>query len=95
MSYRLVYAPAAERDLERVPPALLDLVEHHMLRLATNPAALSRPSAFPYPPDCQLYQFDHDYGDGRRHVFAVLFRYGADEQSLRVLGIGHGEVTSI
>jgi hypothetical protein len=92
MPYQLRYTPRAEADLDRVPSGLLDKLEEHLQRLAEDPAGLSRPSAFPFPPDCQLSQFHCKYFDDLRYHFTVLFRYGADETTLQILGVVCQEV---
>ena len=89
MRYRLVYSERAETRLAELPPALLNFVESELLRLADNPATLSRPSVSPpYPPNFQMYSFSHPQFDGLRWHFTVLFRYGADEMTLLIHGIG-------
>jgi hypothetical protein len=95
MTYNLVYSPTAEQDLARLAgryPHLLDYLEAGLRDLAERPASLSRPSAFPYPPGSQLYQFFHAEPGGARHVFSVLFRYGADETALQIAQVGHYEL---
>jgi hypothetical protein len=68
----------------------VDLVEERMLDLADRPASLSRPSAFPYPPNFQLYQFFLDIPHASHH-FTVLFRYGTGEAALHIAAVGHIE----
>jgi len=92
MPYQLLYTPRAKADIGRVPLGLLDQLEAHLQQLADNPVGLSRPSAFPFPSDCQLSQFHCNYFDERRYAFTVLFRYGADESTLQVLGVVCQEV---
>jgi hypothetical protein len=88
VSYTLLYTPTAERDLEKVQAGLLDFVEQQLLRLAESPASVSVPSVLPFPPNCQMFRFAHPDFEGSRWNFVVLFRYGADEQSLHILGVG-------
>lgn len=89
MSYRIILSPKAEDQLAALESPLQNAVEAQLRRLAENPTGLSRRSVTPpWPPDCQLYEFGHEL-DRRRHHFAVLFRYGVDEETLFVLGIGH------
>jgi hypothetical protein len=89
MSYQLIYSPDARADVSRIPQQMLGGVEEHLLALAERPTLLSRPSHFPYPTACQIYEFDLWDDVGERNHFAVMFRYGRDEVSLQVLRIGH------
>jgi hypothetical protein len=91
MSYDIVLSPQAIEDLARWSLPLQNYVEQQLLRLADNPAALSRSSAFPYPSHCQLFHPGAIELDGVRHEFTVLFRYSQDETSLEIAGIGHIE----
>ena len=91
MSYELIYSVQAQSDLATVPVELLDPFEAQMLRLAKYPATLSRRSVFPYPSGYQIYQFDLVDFSGDRHVYTIFFRYAANEQSLHVAMIGHGQ----
>jgi hypothetical protein len=91
MSYEIILSPQAEEDMTRWPGVLQDYIEEQLLQLATDPVGLSRPSAFPYPPSCQLFLPDPIEHDGADHEFVVLFRYSQDETALEVVGIGHIE----
>jgi hypothetical protein len=93
MTYTLTYSSVAIKDLKRVPADLLNFVEGHLLRLASSPVRLSRPGAFPYPENCQLYQFQARRFS-RTYAFTILFRYHPDEQTLWIVGIGHGELAA-
>ncbi len=75
MAYELIFSATAERDVERVPPALLTYLEGQLDRLMATPVALSRPSVSPpWPPRCQLFEFMTPTSRGL-YRFAVLFRY--------------------
>ena len=91
MTYDLIYSAQAQADLANVPAECIDPFEAQMLRLARYPATLSRRSAFPYPADFQLFQFDLFDLCGTRHVYTILFRYRVDERALHIAMIGHGE----
>jgi hypothetical protein len=68
MPYELTFTPRAERDLERVPLSLLDVLEEHLRRLASAPTQGTRPSAFPFPPDCLIYQFQEQFFNGNTYL---------------------------
>lgn len=89
MPYGLTYSPEAEEDIGRLPVPLQQFVEVELTRLASDPAALSRPSAFPFLPNCQLFQFQHPDFDGERHDFTALFRYTQDETAIQIISLGH------
>lgn len=90
MSYDIVLSLKAEGELNRLDPPLAQAVEAHLLKLARSPTSLSRPAVLPYPPGSQFTEFSMTYDD-RLHHFPILFRYGSEEQTLHVLGIGHIE----
>jgi mRNA-degrading endonuclease RelE of RelBE toxin-antitoxin system len=101
MPYQLTFSPRAEQDLERLRgryaegfPELLGVLEQGLAVLASNPVAVSRPAVFPYLPNSQMYQIDHTIPGGSRHVFTVLFRYLADEETIFILDIGHYELAA-
>ena len=89
MIYEVVLLPLAEQDIRALPLPLQNYVEEQLNRLASQPASLSRPSAFPFPPNCQLFQPDPVQLDDEVHYFTVIFQYAQDETTLRILGIGH------
>lgn len=91
MDYDVILSPHAERDFLAFPLPLQNFVESHIHKLAADPINLSRKSVFPYPEGGQIYQFHHPNFDGYRHDFTILFRYGQDEQTLQIVGIGHIE----
>jgi hypothetical protein len=89
MEYRLILSARAVADLARVPPDLRDFVQRHLSLLGRYPTVLSRPSAPPYPEGCQMDVFNARRDGVVIRTFVVLFRYGQDEETLWVLGIGH------
>ena len=91
MSYRTILESPAKSDLAALPRPLQLVVRSELRRLAGSPVTLSRPAVFPYPPGSQLYHFHHDPGGDTWHHFVVLFRYGQDEATLHIIGIGHVE----
>mgnify|MGYP002620287682 FL=1 len=91
MSYELRFTERALSQLEALDRALRVLVLRHGVDLAINPTALSRKSVPPAElPGYQVYEFLEDV-DGTTHRFVLLFRYGADEQTLFVHAVGHVE----
>jgi mRNA-degrading endonuclease RelE of RelBE toxin-antitoxin system len=92
MSYDVVLMPRAEAHLNSIPEEFRLIIETKLQDLAEAPVSLSRPAVFPYPPGSQLYEFDVDYGGSFWDHFAILFRYGQDESTLIVIGIGHSKL---
>jgi len=87
MSYTIRLTPVAQEDVRRLPPSAAVFLARQLELLAQNPTALSRPSRFPYPPDAQLYEFHRDIDGGNREFFHVLFKYGADEETIFIIGV--------
>ena len=85
MSFELRITPRANEDLASLRLPQRETLYKHLLRLADDPAGLSRRAASPpYPPGL-MYQFHH-WDDTGRCLLTVLFKYGSDEQSLEVIG---------
>jgi hypothetical protein len=89
MTYEVLLLPQAEQDLLALPLPLQTFLEQQLNQLAASPASLSRPAVFPYPSGYQLFQPDAVLLDDRSHQFTILFRYGQDETTLYIAGIGH------
>jgi hypothetical protein len=89
MPYEVILSPRAAADFISLPGPLQDFLEYSIDHLAENPVQLSRPSAFPYPPNAQLFQVERADADGERHFFTILFRYSQNETAIEVIGIGH------
>jgi hypothetical protein len=88
MSYHLIYANKALRQLDRLPPEFVEAVEAQLLRLAGSPVTLSIPIASPpFPPRGQLYHFTLTDWHGGLWFFTVIFLYSQDESALRVLSV--------
>src|SRR6476469_7496210 len=87
MSYEIKLTPEAEADMKRLPLPAAFFVEQQLALLAEFPTYLSRNSYFPYPPNCQLFEFDKDFEPDKRSFFHVLFRYSPDETTIVILGI--------
>lgn len=85
MSYVVKLSDEAVEDLRKLPLELLEAVNKHFDLLERNPVGLSRPSAIPYWP-AQTFRFEAVL-DGDRYFFDILFKYGADEQTLHVLAV--------
>jgi len=75
--------------LLNLPLPLQNYAEQRLHQLAHNPASLSRAAAFPYPPGSQIFQPEALLLDDDSHELTFLFRFGQDEVTLVVLGIGH------
>ena len=94
MSYQLLYADKAVRQLDALPAEFTDVVEENLLRLAGAPASLSVPIASPpFPPRGQLFHFDTIGTGGARWFFTIIFRYSQDETALHVLSVTWRELT--
>jgi mRNA-degrading endonuclease RelE of RelBE toxin-antitoxin system len=91
MSYRVILTPVAKADIQALPQHLRTVIVERLVQLGDSPASLSRPTVFPYPSGYQLFEFNEDRGEEFWHHFAVLFRYGQDETTLHILGVGHSE----
>jgi hypothetical protein len=90
MNYEILFTDEGERNLLTVPLELVNVFEEHLQRLAAHPATLShRGNDFLSPPNAQIFHFEVATYDGGSHVFNVFFRYGMDEHSLWIIGIGH------
>lgn len=93
VNYRLDLRPAARADLARLPRSLRLVAGNALLDLAENPVGKGRPAVFPYPSGSLVSHVIHDEGHDFEtwHGFTILFRFGQDEQTLVILGIGHVE----
>jgi hypothetical protein len=78
----------AAQSLRVLPPPLRTHVYRELQRLASNPAALSRPAAFPHPLDGQLFD-TKILLDNTQHFFTVMFRYAADEEHIDIAWLVH------
>ncbi len=79
MAYRLLLRPAAQRDLGRLPSAILGRVERAIERLKENP----------HPPGCKkLSGFENEWrvrvGDYR-----ILYLIDYAQQEIRVARVAH------
>jgi hypothetical protein len=92
MSYGIILAPEAEKDLNGLPHAVALFVARQLTNLAESPAALSRRSHFPFRERCQVMACDYDDDAGHRWFINVLFQYSQDEANLHVLGIASQSV---
>jgi hypothetical protein len=88
VNYRIDLSRAARETLLNLPDELRVRVGQKLLDLGVSPTTLGHPAKFPYPPTCQIYEFDVDLGQETWDHFSIHFRYGGDEQSLIVLAIG-------
>jgi hypothetical protein len=97
MPFEVRLLEPAEAKLATLDWLLQREVLDHLDLLADSPTQLSGPSYFPWPPEYQMYQF-RVLHEGNTHRFVVLFRYGADEQTIYVYKLGHidlGPVTPL
>ena len=89
VGYDIILSPGALDELVRLPLSVQNYVEQQLERLAADPMALGRRSAFPYPSNCQLFIPEPIILDQWRHDLTILFRFGQDENTLQIIGIGH------
>jgi hypothetical protein len=89
MAYRLRLSPDAAERLASLAKPLRNHVVTHLHALSANPAQVSMPGHFPYPPNLQVYHIVPFVEGEDRHDFTVLFRYAQDETCLEIIGIGH------
>jgi mRNA-degrading endonuclease RelE of RelBE toxin-antitoxin system len=87
MSYAVALEAEAERDLNRLPLPLQNLVETSLRELAKDPVRLSRPSHFPYIL-AQSYRVELTL-EQSRYIATILFRYSQGETTLHILQIAH------
>lgn len=89
-SYRILLTRTAESERDRLAPDLVRIVNSKLTELAKDPFSLSRKTVSPpYPPGGMMREFDTITSNGVMHYFVVLFRFGEDEKTLIVRGIGH------
>ena len=86
MSYDVAISNQALEDLADLPLPVANFVEQAIRRLAEDPTKLGRPCRFPYPLG-QIYELEHDFED-YRYYLAILFKYGQDERTLHIVGVG-------
>jgi len=91
MPYEVELSPKADERLSALDPVIQSRFLDCLDELATDPVAKSRPSYFPYAPGYQLYTCNFE-ANGRKHFFAVLFRYSADETTLLVHGFHYADL---
>jgi hypothetical protein len=89
MAYHPILSPQARKDLASFSGPMRQHIVAALRMLAADPVGLSSPSFLPYPPDCLLFRPNPFFDDRGRHEFMALFRYGQDEVSLQIIGIGH------
>lgn len=90
MGYQVKLSPEFAESFRNLPRSIWDFVKNHIHTLASDPVNLSRRSALPYPPNCQLYHLQPPCSaEGYRHHLTILFRYGQDETSIELIGLGH------
>ena len=95
MSYGIAFTSRAEDEFLALAPHLQTFVAARLAELGRSPTVLGRRSPSPpYPPGFMLYEFEYGPAAGERHHFAILFRYGQDEVTLHVIGIGHTDFGS-
>ena len=83
MNYSAVWAPRAEKDLEKLGqerPLLVGFVLNQIDRPCRDPVGLSRRGGFPFLYS-QRYEFE---AQNERMRFFVFFAYGADEVTLLI-----------
>src|SRR5437016_4668756 len=91
MSYSVAFEDEASQGLMRLPPVIASKVLDEIDRLAQDPAALSRPTYFPFLPVGQIYQF---WCEDTQHRFwvSVFFQYSKDEKTIIILAVTGQEV---
>jgi len=87
MNYHIDLSDIAIEDLNGLPRPVRKFTIAQLESLGEDPALLSVPTHYPYPPNCQIFLFDFDSGEERWYV-CILFRYSQDERSLEIIGIG-------
>jgi hypothetical protein len=91
MEYEPHLTDKAQLDFDRLDERFRAIVAGYIYKLAESPSHLSRRVVSPpYPPTfAMMREFDHGPVDGIIHHFTLFFRYGQDEQTIIIEGIGH------
>ena len=92
MSFGIALSVEAEHDLARMPVLVRQQALRHLEALADYPAALSRPSHFPFREKCQISPVDFDH-EGTRWELFCLFQYAQDEKTFFILKVGVSKMT--
>jgi hypothetical protein len=83
MSYNVETMPQADEDLQKLPRPIRNIIRRRFLEFADNPSAGESRSAPSTYPAGQLFEFAFPMDDMSCTV-GVVFKYGADEQTLIV-----------
>src|SRR5438445_13570788 len=89
MAYHVRLSPTAAANVRKLAKPLRKHVRDHLRDLAASPTTHSKPAVFPFPPRSQISHAPDLIDDEGTHHFVVLFRYGQDEETLEVIGVGH------
>jgi hypothetical protein len=84
----------SQHHLARLPKAVQKFVLSELDILGKYPSLLSEPSHFPYREKCQRFRIGCLYKGERWEMFA-LFQYGADEETIFILGIGFSKMPDL
>jgi hypothetical protein len=85
MPYRVVLPDDASALVDRLPQPVAAVVSRHLRQLSEHPVGLSKPAFAPLSGG-QKYEFEARFQD-MDYYFTVVFRYGADEQTLHVIAL--------
>ncbi len=92
MDYQVRLTSVARRDLLRIPDFLQDFVADHLAELAKCPSEMSRSVVSPpFAPGGMMCNFTLSL-PGSVHSFTILFKYGVDEITLIITGIGYSDL---
>jgi hypothetical protein len=84
MGYEPIYSEPADEQFNQLSPLLQKVFLDNIEKLADDPiSACNSPTSNLWPAH-QLYQFECHDGD-KVHVFNVVWRYGEDENHIKIL----------
>ena len=79
MSYRVVIASRARKELEAIPSPAFDAIQKKMLALGEDPR----------PPGCKKLKGDNRTWRIRSGNYRVLYQVDDSEKIVTVIGVGH------
>ncbi len=92
MEYELETSATADRDFDRIPDEVAGRVAGLLRELCRSPRSVSAPACLPYPEKGMVCERTFPLRSGNSYHVAILFAYKADEATLSISGVGHGEL---
>jgi hypothetical protein len=76
----------SNRQFDAMPEEMKSIAVDALDQLSVSPTQRSIPTAFPYPPKCQLCHF-HFEQNSQKWMFTFLFQFSQDEQTLEIFAL--------